>query len=102
MFRYIDAFISKLKYDHYMRKCRSGKYTNFTKDDLKVGTKIEWYHGVSTIIEIGRCAVLDPCKIEHGNIESKEQELYILDTYFYQSSEPDSIFDIDEILRIVK
>lgn len=49
--RMIDGYISDIRWKLYLRKCK--RLRNFTVDDLKPGVKIEWYKGISTIVDVG-------------------------------------------------
>lgn len=78
-------------------KFKSKILKNFTADDLKVGTKIRWYNGISTIIEIEKVTSFD--KI--NNFEAAERDLYILDTNYIFKDEKDHVF-IEDICYVIK
>lgn len=78
-------------------KFKSKILKNFTADDLKVGTKIRWYNGISTIIEIEKVTSFD--KI--NNFEAAERDLYILDTNYIFKDEKDYVF-IEDICYVIK
>lgn len=99
----ISSFISYLKWQHYLKKCK--RYNNFTIDDLKPGVKIEWYKGISTIVEIEQDIVYEIVSLPpYTGLDWVPKPVYSikLDTNYYFEDEPDRIEDINEILRIVE
>ena len=78
-------------------KFKSKILKKFTTNDLKVGTKIRWCNGISTIIEIEKVTSFD--KI--NNFEAAERDLYILDTNYIFKDEKDHVF-IEDIYYVIK
>lgn len=68
------------------------------KNDLKCGTIIETFKGISTIIDISKSYVFS---LEKDNINNPDIETsYVCDTHYYFEDENDSFF-YEDILRIV-
>lgn len=75
---------------------------NYQTEDLTIGTKIETYHGISTIVEIGQCVkfVIKTGQEKLKDIESIEKT-YICDTNYCFDDEPDQFLE-EDIVRIIK
>lgn len=71
---------------------------NFATQDLRVGVKIEWFKGVSTITEVSTALMFD---VEDAECKPIEVTYYILDTNYYFKDEPDGIME-EDILRVIK
>lgn len=95
----VSCFISHIKWKLYLRKCE--KLRNFTDDDLKPGVKIEWYKGISTIVELSTDFSMTVITGKEP-VSFQPSISYVLDTNYYFEDEPDRIYDTSEILRIVE
>lgn len=101
--RMIDCYISNIRWKLYLRKCK--KLRNFTIDDLKPGVKIEWYKGISTIVDVSWNLSYELVSLPpYTGIDFIPKKIYSfkLDTNYYFNDEPDYIYDMNEILRIVE